>query len=158
MNKGSSEVAMYWIDGSRDGEGTSPEQRSQCWGGGGQCHGCPLLSYLYYQVISYPGLGMLNLHRFPVLTLFFYLFIYFWLRCVLAVAQSLELRPKGSILAVLGLSCPIAWGILVPRPQIKTTSSTLQGGFLTTKPPGKSPYLVLIAGATNSLSQPCTHV
>ena len=46
------------------------------------------------------------------------------------------------ILAVLGLhcglSCPVAYGILVPWPGIEPMSPPLQGGFFTTGPPGKS--------------------
>ena len=37
-----------------------------------------------------------------------------------------------------GLSCPVACGILVPQPGIKPVSPALEGGFLTTGPPGKS--------------------
>ena len=37
-----------------------------------------------------------------------------------------------------GLICPTACGILVPRPEIKPVSSALEGGFLTSGPPGKS--------------------
>ena len=40
-----------------------------------------------------------------------------------------------------GLSCPTACGILVPQPGIEPSSPELEGGFLTTGPPGKSPYL-----------------
>ena len=38
---------------------------------------------------------------------------------------------------VLGLSCSAACGILVLRPGIEPTSPVLEGGFLTTGPPGK---------------------
>ena len=38
-----------------------------------------------------------------------------------------------------GLSCPEASGILVPRPGIKPESPALEGGFLTTEPPGEPP-------------------
>ena len=47
-------------------------------------------------------------------------------------------------LAVLGLSCDMwnpcyrARGILVPRPGIKLAYPALEGGFLTTGPPGRS--------------------
>ena len=34
------------------------------------------------------------------------------------------------------LSCPMADGILVPQPGLKPTSLALEGGFLTTGPPG----------------------
>ena len=40
-----------------------------------------------------------------------------------------------------GLSCSTECGILVPRPGIEPTSLALQGRFLTTDPPGKSPKL-----------------
>ena len=36
-----------------------------------------------------------------------------------------------------GLSCSVACGILVPGPGIEPTSPALEGGFLTTGPPGK---------------------
>ena len=35
-----------------------------------------------------------------------------------------------------GLGCPVACGILIPGPGIKPES--LAGGFLSTRPPGKS--------------------
>ena len=44
----------------------------------------------------------------------------------------------GSVVAVRGLSCPMARGILVPRPGIEPPSPALEGRFLTTGPPGKS--------------------
>ena len=47
----------------------------------------------------------------------------------------------GSVVVVCGLSCPAACGILVPRPGIEPTSSALEGGVLTTGPPGKSLFL-----------------
>ena len=37
-----------------------------------------------------------------------------------------------------GLCFSEAGGILVPQPEIKLTSPTLEGEFLTTRPPGKS--------------------
>ena len=40
-----------------------------------------------------------------------------------------------------GLSFPTACGILVPQPGTEPSSPALEGGFLTTGPPGKSPYL-----------------
>ena len=44
----------------------------------------------------------------------------------------------GSVLVAQGLSCPVACGILVPWSGIEHTSSTSQGRFSTTLPPGKS--------------------
>ena len=75
--------------------------------------------------------------------------------------RDLSSRPVGSSLVVVrGLSCPVACGILVPRTRIKPVSLALEGGFLTTGPPGKSqsPYfkvscfITLISSALNSLS------
>ena len=43
------------------------------------------------------------------------------------------------VVAVRGLICPVACEILVPRPGIEPSSTALEGGFLTTGPPGKSP-------------------
>ena len=43
-----------------------------------------------------------------------------------------------SLVAMQGLSFPVACGILIPRPGIELTSPALEGGFLTTGPPGKS--------------------
>ena len=46
----------------------------------------------------------------------------------------------GSLVVALGLSCPAARGIFFPRPGIELASPALEGGFLTTGPPGKSPF------------------
>ena len=45
----------------------------------------------------------------------------------------------GSVVVARGLSCPAACGILVPRPGIDPAPPALEGRFLTTGPPGKSP-------------------
>ena len=37
-----------------------------------------------------------------------------------------------------GLSCPVAWEILVPQPGIEPMSPALEGGFIATGSPGKS--------------------
>ena len=47
-------------------------------------------------------------------------------------------KRAGSVVVAHGLSCPVACGILVPRPGIEPVSPALQDGFLTTGPPGKS--------------------
>ena len=49
-----------------------------------------------------------------------------------------SLRHAGSLVDAHGLSCPVACGILVPRPGIEPASPALEGGFFTTGPPGKS--------------------
>ena len=47
-------------------------------------------------------------------------------------------RELGSVVVACVLSCPAACGILVPQPGIKPASPALEGGYLTTGPPGKS--------------------
>ena len=49
------------------------------------------------------------------------------------------LEHVGSVVVAWGLSCLVACGILVPRPGIKSTFPALEGRFLTTGLPGKSP-------------------
>ena len=51
---------------------------------------------------------------------------------------------QASLVAAHGLSCPMACGISVPGPEIHPSSPALEGRFLTTGPPGKSPVLFLI--------------
>ena len=48
------------------------------------------------------------------------------------------LKRKGPVVVVHGLSCPLAWGILVSQPGMKPASPALQDRFLTIGP-GKSP-------------------
>ena len=54
----------------------------------------------------------------------------------------------GLFIGAHRLSCPMACGILVPRPGIEPSSLTLAGGFLTTGPPGKSPRRVSLEEPT----------
>ena len=51
------------------------------------------------------------------------------------------LWPTCSVVVALGLSFPVACGILVPRPGIEPTYPALEGGLLTPGPPGKSQFL-----------------
>ena len=51
------------------------------------------------------------------------------------------LQSTDCLVVAHRLSCPVACGILVPQPGIKPMSPALQGRFLTTGPPGKSPLL-----------------
>ena len=88
----------------------------------------------------------------------FHLFIY-WLRQVLVAACRLFIAVRGllsccgmqvperegSVVTARGLCCPSACGILVPRPGIKPASPALQEGFLTTGPPEKTPYRLLLS-------------
>ena len=54
----------------------------------------------------------------------------------LVVAWALWSWDEGSAVVAQELSCPMADGILVPQPGLKPTSLALEGGFLTTGPPG----------------------
>ena len=82
---------------------------------------------------------------------FFFFFLYlslsFWLHQILVVARGIFIVVHGFLPSCdvqawfLGcrLSCLKACGILVPQPEIEPVSSALEGGFLTTVPPVKSP-------------------
>ena len=52
---------------------------------------------------------------------------------------SPQLWCTGSVVVAQGLSCSKACGILIPWPGIKLMSPALEGRFLTSGPPGKSP-------------------
>ena len=59
-----------------------------------------------------------------------------------SVVVALELSCASSVVVVCGLSRPVACGILVPWPGIKSVSPALEGGFFITGPPGKSLFAV----------------
>ena len=59
--------------------------------------------------------------------------------CRLSTSGTWALERTGSVVVACRLSCPVACGILVPLPGIEPMSPALQGRFLTTGPPGKSP-------------------
>ena len=50
----------------------------------------------------------------------------------ISLVGALALEQLGSVVAAPGLSCPLAWGILVAPPGIESMSPTLEGGYLTT--------------------------
>ena len=57
--------------------------------------------------------------------------------------HDLSLQPLDlSLVVSRGLSCSKACGILVPRPGINPSSPALEGRFLTTGPPGRSPNIL----------------
>ena len=70
-------------------------------------------------------------------------FFFFWLCWVFIPPQAslfVVYRLQGACAAAVpvhGLRCPIACGILVPRPVTDSMSLALAGRFLTTGPPGK---------------------
>ena len=45
---------------------------------------------------------------------------------------------QASLVAVSRLDCPVACGVLVPRPGMEVVFPALEDRFLTTGPPGKS--------------------
>ena len=51
---------------------------------------------------------------------------------------------RASLTVAHRLSCPAAYGILVPQAGIEPVSPVLEGGFLSTGPPGKSLYIVYL--------------
>ena len=51
------------------------------------------------------------------------------------------LKCAGSVVVMPMLSCPVAYGTLVPVPRIKPTTPALGDRFLTTEPPRKFPKL-----------------
>ena len=52
--------------------------------------------------------------------------------------RALLLRCASSVVVAHTLSCPATCGILVPRPGVEPASPALEGGFLTTGPPGRT--------------------
>ena len=72
----------------------------------------------------------------------FYLNLKFWLLWVSVAAHGL------SLVAVCRLSCLEACGILFQGQGVKPASPALEGGFLTTEPPGKSPNTTLLINYT----------
>ena len=88
----------------------------------------------------------------PLLCLysFFFKYLFIWLRRVVVAAHGIFIAASFVVacgllsscgvqaLECTGLSCPMACGILFPRPGVNPASPALEGGFLTTGPPGKS--------------------
>ena len=86
-------------------------------------------------VTSYRNLGQLSMSHFFV---FFFFLIFLYLAASgLTEALNLSSLHTDSLVVALGFSCSKACGILVPQPGIKLASPALQGGFLTTGPPGR---------------------
>ena len=81
------------------------------------------------------------------MNLFIFVYLFIWLHRVLVVAYQVlryimrhcSLWRMDSLAVASGLSCSTACGILVPWLGIEPASPALQGGFLMTGPPGKSP-------------------
>ena len=95
------------------------------------------------------------------------IYVFTWLLRVLVAARgifpaacrilhycswTLQLWSMGSVVAALGLCFSEACGILVPWPRIKPLTPALQGRFLTTGRPGKSPVPLVDIGLHFSLT------
>ena len=86
-------------------------------------------------------------------TYFLFIYLFIWLCWVLVAACGIFSLQRmsfsscgawvpecvGSVVVACGLSCPVACGILVPWPGMEPAFPALEGRFLTTGPPGKSP-------------------
>ena len=57
---------------------------------------------------------------------------------------SLQLQCAGSVVVAHKLSCLVVCGILVPQPGTEPAPSVLEGGFLITELPPKSPALAFL--------------
>ena len=66
----------------------------------------------------------------------------FWGRAVGVGCTGSSLQHLTSPAAMHRLSCPTAYGLLVPRPGMKPVSPAVEGKFLTTGPPGKSQEMI----------------
>ena len=64
------------------------------------------------------------------------------------------LSGPASLVVAHRFSCPTTCRILVPLPGIKPVSPALEGRFLTTGPPGKSPCLSSDSGTTSHSGTP----
>ena len=67
------------------------------------------------------------------------------------IRRDLSAKYVYSLVVVRGLSSSMACGILVHLPGIKPMSPALQGGFLTSGPPGKALCVVLSHYACGNL-------
>ena len=76
-----------------------------------------------------------RLFFFLSLQLFFFFFFY---NLIDLLALWVFVAACGPLYAVLGLSGPVACGILASRPELKPLSSALEGRFFTSGSPGKS--------------------
>ena len=63
---------------------------------------------------------------------------FLYLFCFIFLAVMPSLPYAGSVVVVSRPSCPVAWGVSVPRPGIEPMSPTLVSRFFTTGPLGKS--------------------
>ena len=82
-----------------------------------------------------PGIPLLRGCSCFSLSSFFFFFFY---NLIDLLALWVFVAACGPLYAVLGLSGPVACGILASRPELKPLSSALEGRFFTSGSPGKS--------------------
>ena len=70
--------------------------------------------------------------------LFLNAYLFLWLHGITVVACRILVAAHGLLSVVCAPSCSMARGTLAPQPGLEPKSSALQGGLLTTGPPGKS--------------------
>ena len=76
-----------------------------------------------------------------VLYVIFLIIIYLVVSAFSFYRQDLPLQCSSSLVVAHGLSCLLSCGISVLWPKIQPEFPVLQGGFLTTRPPGRRPVL-----------------
>ena len=89
------------------------------------------LLFLPIQILRLQGLPQFYLHVEG------FVFVFLLCRVVtgvltISLVVALALEQLGSVVVAPGLSCPLAWGILVAPPGIESMSPALEGGYLTT--------------------------
>ena len=98
-------------------------------------------------LVDYKATAIFSIEKATQWTLSFFPFIFKkikknidWLAVLRSVLhlEDLSLWHVGPGVTACRPHCPAACGILVPSPGIEPASSALQGGVLTTGPPGKS--------------------
>ena len=72
-----------------------------------------------------------------------YLLFFFWLPGIFLPCPVFSCGMQASIVAEHRLSCLMVHGILPPWPELEPASPAMEGGFSTTRPPGKSPSSVI---------------
>ena len=68
--------------------------------------------------------------------------------------RALSLRHVSSVVVAHGVSCPVAYGILVPQPGMEPGSPALEVRFFTIGKPGKSQALVFLIFPVGSSMSP----
>ena len=113
------------------------------------------LIYHFYKSIYihyWEGCGEMDIliHYSFILIFIYFILLFLFSLFFLSVSglscstRALLLRGASSVVVVHRHSCPLACGILVPRPGIEPVSPALEGRYFTTGPPGNSPHTLLL--------------